>query len=100
MSREVSSEKRPRGGKRAGAGRMNNWRRHREDAANLKAIHAWLDPYASGISFTGWIVGQRFSCPTGYTPLPVSPAKTGLLRVEWKRYGLIDATEQPGPFRW
>lgn len=78
---------------------LNNWRRHREDAANLAAINAWLDPYASGVSFTGWI-GGRFACPTGYTPLPVSPARTSLLRFEWKRYGLIDATEPPGPFRW
>jgi len=79
---------------------LNNWRRHREDAANLAAINAWIDPYASGISFTGWIYGTRFQCPKGYTPLPVSAARTDLLRCDWKRYGLIDPSEQPGPFRW
>jgi REP element-mobilizing transposase RayT len=79
---------------------LNNWRHHREDAAHIDAIKARLDPYASGISFTGWINETRFACPSGYTPLPVSPAQTSLLAFEWKRYGLIDEWERPGPFRW
>jgi REP element-mobilizing transposase RayT len=79
---------------------LNNWRRHREDAANMAAITARLDPYATGYSFTGWLNGTRFACPANYTPLPVSPAQTSLLAFEWKRYGLIDEWEPPGPFRW
>ena len=79
---------------------LNNWRRHREDAAHLDAIKACLDPYASGISFTGWVSAARYGCPKGYVPLPVSPPRTSLLQHEWKAYGLIDEWERPGPLRW
>ena len=42
---------------------LNNWRRHREDVASVKTMNARLDPYSSGISFTGWVGGARFQCP-------------------------------------
>ncbi|MGE5182947.1 MAG: transposase [Acidobacteriota bacterium] len=74
---------------------LNNWRRHREDFANGRLRTAKLDPYASGLSLGGWT--ERFALPADYTPLPVSPPRTRLLRHDWKRFGLLDPHEAPGP---
>ena len=80
---------------------LNNWRRHREDRASVRTLDARLDPCASGMSFTGWAGGQGFECPEGYIPLLVSPARTSLLASEWRKHGLIDLFETPGPTaRW
>lgn len=76
---------------------LNNWRRHQQDYHNGRQRPAKLDPYASGISFTGWTGGVRFATPAGYPPLPVSPPETALLRHEWRRHGEIDPFELPGP---
>jgi REP element-mobilizing transposase RayT len=75
---------------------LNNWRHHREDRVPGRPFEAALDPYSSGVSFTGW-KGRRFLVPEGYRPLPVSPPATDLLRSRWARFGLIDAFECPGP---
>jgi REP element-mobilizing transposase RayT len=75
---------------------LNNWRRHREDETCERAHLASLDPYASGLSFDGWSIG-RFAMPADYTPLPVSEPSTWLLRVGWRKHGLIDVREVPGP---
>ncbi len=74
---------------------LNNWRRHRQDFANGKLLSAKLDPYSSGLAFDGWTEG--FRVPADYTPLPVSPPSTRLLKVDWKRFGLVDPFEAPGP---
>lgn len=39
---------------------LNNWRHHREDLASPRAMAAYLDPYASGLSFPGWC-GEDFT---------------------------------------
>jgi REP element-mobilizing transposase RayT len=75
---------------------LNNWRRHREDYTCERAQLASLDPYASGLSFDGWTVG-RFAVPADFTPLPVAEPTTWLLRVGWKKHGLLDMREVPGP---
>jgi REP element-mobilizing transposase RayT len=75
---------------------LNNWRHHREDRVMGRAFEAALDPYSSGLSFTGWR-GRRFRVPEGYTPLPVSPPATSLLQSRWTSFGRIDAFECPGP---
>ena len=77
---------------------LNNWRHHREDRVMGRAFEATIDPYSSGLSFTGWS-GRRFLVPEGYLPLPVSPPATDLLRSQWTRFGHIDAFECPGPSR-
>ena len=74
---------------------LNNWRKHQQDWVCERASKAKLDPYSSAISFHGWN-GESFSVPTGYTPLPVSPPTTSLLRSDWKRYGHIGVFEIPG----
>jgi len=75
---------------------LNNWRRHREDAASPRTLAAKLDPYASGIAFDGWSQRVRFARLKDYQPLPVSPPTTSLLQFDWQRFGLIDLHETPG----
>ena len=77
---------------------LNNWRRHDEDESCERARFAQLDPYASGLSFDGW-AAPKFGVPADFTPLPVAPPQTWLLRVGWKQHGLIDPFEVPGPLR-
>jgi REP element-mobilizing transposase RayT len=72
---------------------LNNWRRHRVWAGD-----APVDPYSSGVTFTGWSERPQFSIPAGYVPLPMSPPQTSLLRSGWKQFGLIDPFERPGPW--
>jgi REP element-mobilizing transposase RayT len=72
---------------------LNNWRRHRIDP-----FGQWpVDPYSSGVTFTGWSMPVSFTVPPEYEPLPVSPPCTSLLVSDWKQYGLIDPYERPGP---
>jgi REP element-mobilizing transposase RayT len=77
---------------------LNNWRKHREDLENPRAMAAKLDPYASGLSFTGWD-SPPFVIPEGYEPLPVSAPATWLLRVGWGEFGPIGLFETSGPLR-
>jgi len=76
---------------------LNNWRRHREDAASVKAADAYVDPYSTAIAFDGWKGFGRFAVPPGYTPLPSSEPTTWLLRVGWRKHGDIDVRGVPGP---
>ena len=75
---------------------LNNWRRHNEDESCERAQTAKIDPYASGLSFDGW-AAPKFDVPADFTPLPVSEPQTWLLRVGWRKHGLIDPVEVPGP---
>jgi hypothetical protein len=74
---------------------LNNWRRHRDDFANGRMLTAYLDEYSSAFGFDGWTM--TFARPRDYEPLPVSAPETWLLRAGWRRYGLIDPHECPGP---
>lgn len=88
----------PRQARNALAYVLNNWRKHREDLENPRALAAKLDPYASGLSFTGWDA-PPFAVPKGYEPLPVSAPSTWLLRVGWAQFGPIGVFEMPGAAR-
>jgi REP element-mobilizing transposase RayT len=66
-----------------------NWKKHLDHATDF-------DPCSSAWSFTGWkvppSVGPPEDLPVGtVTELP----STWLLRIGWKRHGLIDANERP-----
>lgn len=89
----------PRQARNALAYVLNNWRRHREDCVSLRHFDAPVDAYSSGVTFTGWAGCPAFRLPAGYEPLPMSSARTELLARAWRRYGLIDPFERPGPQR-
>ncbi len=76
---------------------LNNWRRHREDFAGGRRLRAPIDQYSTAVTFAGWSEQPQFVLPAGHVPLPTSPPQTSLLRYEWKRFGLIDPFEVPGP---
>ena len=78
---------------------LNNWRHHGEDKGERS--RTWhLDPFSSAVTFEGW--KERES------PWPALRAaarlhgaarvgaKTWLLNVGWRKYGLISAFEVPG----
>jgi len=89
----------PRQARNALAYVLNNWRRHREDLSHPIKMAAKLDPYSTGMHFDGWIGAPRFKLSDYYVPLPVSRPTTDLLRRDWRRCGLIDLFERPGPLR-
>jgi hypothetical protein len=72
---------------------LNNWRRHREDVRSAKTLAARIDPYTSGVSFSGRSRRASFDARPGYKPLPA----TALLQFDWQVFGLIDPDEKPGP---
>jgi REP element-mobilizing transposase RayT len=55
---------------------------------------AAIDPASSGRFFSGW--NRRVHPETGLHDPPVAPPHTWLLRVGWRRNGLIDPAEVPG----
>ena len=55
---------------------------------------AAVDPASSGRFFSGW--NRRFQPPSSHHPPPVAPPHTWLLRVGWRRHGLLDPSEVPG----
>jgi putative transposase len=78
---------------------MLNWRKHGEDRNG--PMQAWtLDWFSSAIAFTGWAeYGDSpwlWRGPETYEPLWVRQPQTWLLRVGWKRHGLISYREVPG----
>jgi REP element-mobilizing transposase RayT len=86
----------PRQARHALAYVLNNWRRHRED----RTTRAQLDAYSSAIGFDGWRGHAHtagFRLPRGYDPLPVRYATRWLLTAGWRRHGLLDPRERPGP---
>lgn len=78
---------------------LNNWRKHERDRTVTSS--RWrVDPFSSGVSFTGWKeLGElgltRWPIPDGYVPLTIVEPRTWLLRVGWRRHGLVRCTELP-----
>src|SRR5574338_413019 len=52
-----------------------------------------IDPASSGAWFTGWRAGV---VAVARSPAPVARAVSWLLRVGWRRHGLLDPGEVPG----
>jgi hypothetical protein len=70
---------------------LNNARRHAWQAGRRVLPESWLDPYSSAEQFPGW--RERFGePPDGVTSEP----KTWLLRVGWRRRGLLSLSAVPG----
>lgn len=66
-----------------------NARRHARRLGNAMPF----DPASSGRWFDGWSVGVAHET----APRPVARARTWLLAVGWRRHGLIDPADVPGP---
>jgi REP element-mobilizing transposase RayT len=78
---------------------LNNWRHHGED--KLEIAKDWvIDPFASGLFFTGWMEredkGYSYRAPPGYLGFVVWQPILWLLREGWTQWGLISAFEVPG----
>ncbi|HWB78687.1 MAG TPA: transposase [Nannocystaceae bacterium] len=78
--------------KRALAYVLNNARRHAAQRGQRCAT-GWVDPYSSGRAFTGW---RGIAARSGSDPPWLSDPGTWLLRVGWRRHGLLDLNAAPG----
>jgi REP element-mobilizing transposase RayT len=70
-----------------------NARRHLAKMRRRAMPRAVIDPASSGFWFTGWKTCQTM--PRAQSP-PVAPPRTWLLRIGWRRHGLLDPSEIPG----
>jgi putative transposase len=73
---------------------LNNGRRHGE---RLDSRWGGIDPFSSAWYFDGWSSEawrSEVSPPVGLAP--VAPAESWLLRIGWRRCGLIHVKEVPG----
>ncbi len=76
-----------------------NARRHAVKAKRaLAARRIALDPASSGRWFAGWrrTIGASDDEPTTTSRRAVSSARTWLLRVGWRRHGLLDPGDVAG----
>ena len=76
---------------------VNNWRKHRDDGGRFTLHGGRLDPYASGLAFTGWRepLPRDIALPPRYEPPPVSEPRTWLLAHGWRRARPISMLEVP-----
>jgi REP element-mobilizing transposase RayT len=73
---------------------LNNWRHH---GRGEEPVTTRLDPYATGIAFSGWAdLTLPFRLSADMELLPVWFPRVWLLREGWRRHGLISSTEVPG----
>ena len=70
---------------------LNNARKHLGARAPRLGF---IDPASSGPWFSGWKAG--FATAWARAPAPVGRATSWLLRVGWRRHGLLDPSEVPG----
>jgi REP element-mobilizing transposase RayT len=75
---------------------LANWRKHGEDH-DPAGVRRKTDRFSSGPYFTGWTEPIDLTTPPFPEdgPLPVRPPASWLLRVGWKRYGLLSPWERP-----
>ena len=74
-----------------------NSRRHAGAAVRSIKGAVRLDPASSGNWFDGWRRDVRIEArPNADDRRPVARARTWLLNVGWRRYGLLDPADVPG----
>jgi REP element-mobilizing transposase RayT len=74
-----------------------NARRHAAKLGRSLSTPTRIDPASSGRWFDGW--RTRPAVQAGCDPPAVASTRTWLLRVGWRRRGLIDPSEVPGTLR-
>ncbi|NVB85462.1 MAG: hypothetical protein HOV81_44265 [Kofleriaceae bacterium] len=71
----------------------------RHHAAEKYAAKNWIDPWSSAAWFDGWakpiVVDTWWKQELARLEPPTRPAKTWLLRIGWKKLGLIDYDDRP-----
>jgi hypothetical protein len=70
--------------------------RHHAHEAGRSLPTQWLDPCSTAASFDGWTRALLLHEPLD---LGTSPARSWLLRVGWRRLGLLESSEIPGASR-
>jgi REP element-mobilizing transposase RayT len=73
---------------------LQNARRHAATTGR-KCATSWTDPRSSAPIFDGWSI-TRGSPSAAAEDLGTTEARTWLLRIGWRRHGLIDPNEIPG----
>ena len=87
----------PREVRRALAYVLLNARRHLAKRRHIsRAAPTLLDPASSARWFDGWRREVASGVPVTSSPREVARARSWLLRVGWRRQGLVDPAEQPG----
>jgi REP element-mobilizing transposase RayT len=68
-------------------------------ASEKKFARYWIDPCSSAVWFDGWV--EQIRADVGWkralvdAPRPTAPATTWLLRIGWRRHGLLRFDEAP-----
>ena len=87
----------PREVRRALAYVLLNARRHLAKSRGIsRSAPAHLDGASSARWFDGWRREVANHVPQGWTAREVARPRTWLLRVGWRRHGLVDPSEVPG----
>ncbi|MBA3462088.1 MAG: transposase [Deltaproteobacteria bacterium] len=89
----------PRQARHALAYVLNNWRKHKQDRGAVE--RTWMvDPFSTATAFLGWkqLQGQSggWKVRETYEPMVVWEPRTWLLKVGWRKHGLLDCYEVPG----
>ena len=85
----------PREVRRALSYVLMNARRHLAKLGRNVPRVAEIDPASTGRWFTGWRAGV--ASRASEEPRPVAVPRTWLLALGWRRHGLLDPAEIPGP---
>jgi hypothetical protein len=59
-------------------------------------VRGWLDPFSSAVLFDGWS-GGAIPRERDLAELSVVSPRSWLLRIGWRRLGLLDRDHRPGP---
>lgn len=77
--------------------------RHHAAERGERLAPGWLDPFSSALWFDGWREAPSTDAPwlqpLVRAPCPVAAARTWLLRVGWRKAGLIAVDDIPGRAR-
>jgi hypothetical protein len=75
---------------------MNNARKHAAQRGQSLARN-WIDPFSSAPTFGAWASATITGAGATEAGITV-PAEFYLLTTGWRRHGLLDPNEIPGPF--